>query len=90
MTRLKTAIIPAAFALVFLALAALQMQAVISIARHVYFYGERELLTLAFWNRKTGHWTERIVLGETAVPMMDDEKTILAAGHATAGGKATA
>lgn len=65
-------VIPAAFGVVLLAHAALQVQMVLSLARYVYFSGFRSVLTPAFWNRKTGHWTERIMLGEVVVVPLDE------------------
>jgi hypothetical protein len=79
---LKAVVITAAFIIVVLALAALHVQFVASVARHVHLFGHRAIFQLTFWNRKTGHWTERIVLGETVIvaldpaSLMDEEKML--------------
>jgi hypothetical protein len=69
---LMAVVIPTAFVVVSLALAALQVQVMLSVARQVYSSGFRSVLTPAFWNRKTGHWTERIMLGEVVVVPVDE------------------
>lgn len=60
-------LIPVAFGVSILAVTALQAQITRSILGHVFVVGTRKsIFSSTFWNRRTGHWTEHITLGEMA------------------------
>jgi CO/xanthine dehydrogenase Mo-binding subunit len=65
---------PVLYYLSFISIIALQFHLVTSIVLQARKNGWRSISRKAFWTRRTGHWSGRIILGETGDMSFRSEK----------------